>query len=95
LHVARSALNGFRQIRYLHPEILNESTAERRKKAVQRVPSLAELQALLGHSTSMMTMKYAHLAPGHLKAKSSVVSFGAVSGMAPFQKVLRITGNGS
>ena len=41
--------------------------------------SLADLQGLLGHSTSMMTLKYTHLAPGHLKSKSNVVSFGAVT----------------
>lgn len=38
--------------------------------------SLSELQALLGHSTPMMTMKYAHLAPGFLERKANVVSFG-------------------
>ena len=41
--------------------------------------SLADLQGLLGHSTSMMTMKYAHLAPGHLESKSSVVAFSGGS----------------
>lgn len=39
--------------------------------------SLADLQELLGHSSPMMTQKYAHLAPGHLKSKSSVVNFAA------------------
>jgi integrase len=37
--------------------------------------SLAELQGLLGHSSPNMTMKYAHLAPGFLESKASVVSF--------------------
>lgn len=41
--------------------------------------SLTDLQALLGHSSPMMTLKYAHLAPGHLKSKSGVVCFSAVS----------------
>lgn len=38
--------------------------------------SLTELQALLGHSSPMMTLKYAHLAPGFLETRSRVVSFG-------------------
>jgi len=37
--------------------------------------SLAELQSLLGHSSPMMTLKYAHLTPGFLEKKASVVSF--------------------
>ncbi len=37
---------------------------------------LAELQSLLGHSSPMMTLKYAHLAPGFLESKAKVVSFG-------------------
>lgn len=37
--------------------------------------SLAELQSLLGHSSPSMTLKYAHLAPGFLEKKASVVSF--------------------
>ena len=37
--------------------------------------SLAELQALLGHSTSQMTQRYAHLAPGFLESKANLVSF--------------------
>ncbi len=37
--------------------------------------SLAELQALLGHSSPMMALKYAHLAPGYLEKKAGVVSF--------------------
>lgn len=38
--------------------------------------SLSELQSLLGHSSPTMTLKYAHLAPGYLEKKASVVSFG-------------------
>lgn len=37
--------------------------------------SLVELQSLLGHSSPTMTLKYAHLAPGYLEKKASVVSF--------------------
>ena len=37
--------------------------------------SLAELQSLLGHSSPMMTLKYAHMTPGFLEKKASVVSF--------------------
>lgn len=40
---------------------------------------LSELQALLGHSTPSMTLKYAHLAPGFLERKAGVVSFGIPS----------------
>ncbi len=36
---------------------------------------LAELQMLLGHSTPIMTQKYAHLSAGFLESKASVVSF--------------------
>ena len=39
--------------------------------------SLAELQALLGHSTPQMTLKYAHLAPDYLQSRASVVSFAS------------------
>tara|TARA_B110001454_G_scaffold64823_1_gene62990 strand:+ start:39528 stop:40550 length:1023 start_codon:yes stop_codon:yes gene_type:complete len=41
--------------------------------------SLTELQGLLGHSSPMMTLKYAHLAPGFLESRSSVVSFSTKS----------------
>ena len=37
--------------------------------------SLTELQALLGHSNTLMTLKYAHLTPGFLEKKAGVVSF--------------------
>lgn len=38
---------------------------------------LVELQSLLGHSSPSMTLKYAHLAPGFLEKKASLVSFAA------------------
>lgn len=38
--------------------------------------SLHDLQALLGHSSSMMTQRYAHLAPGYLESKAQVVQIG-------------------
>ncbi len=41
--------------------------------------SLTELQGLLGHTSSAMTLKYAHLAPGFLEKRASVVSFASVS----------------
>jgi len=44
--------------------------------------SLAELQGLLGHSTPMMTLKYAHLAPGYLESRASVVSFDSSDSVA-------------
>ncbi len=37
--------------------------------------TLADLQSLLGDSSPMMTLKYAHLAPGYLEKKAGVVSF--------------------
>jgi integrase len=37
--------------------------------------SLSELQGLLGHSSPMMTLKYAHLAPGFLESRANIVSF--------------------
>ncbi len=47
--------------------------------------SLAELQSLLGHSSPTMTLKYAHMAPGFLEKKASVVSFSL-----PKQNVLQL-----
>jgi integrase len=38
--------------------------------------SLHDLQALLGHSSPMMTQRYAHLAPGYLESKAAVVQIG-------------------
>lgn len=38
--------------------------------------SLHDLQALLGHSSPMMTQRYAHLAPGYLESKAQVVRIG-------------------
>jgi len=35
--------------------------------------SLHDLQALLGHSSPVMTQRYAHLAPGYLESKAQVV----------------------
>jgi integrase len=37
--------------------------------------SLSELQGLLGHSSPMMTLKYAHMSPGFLESRAKVVSF--------------------
>lgn len=37
--------------------------------------SLTELQGLLGHTSPMMTLKYAHLSPGFLESRAKVVSF--------------------
>jgi hypothetical protein len=37
----------------------------------------------LGHSTPMMTLKYAHLAPGYLESRASVVSFSASGSDVP------------
>jgi integrase len=37
---------------------------------------LHDLQALLGHSSPMMTQRYAHLAPGYLESKAQVVRIG-------------------
>lgn len=50
--------------------------------------SLVELQSLLGHSNPMMTLKYAHLAPGYLEKKAGVVSFSiAKQNILPLKKV--------
>lgn len=38
--------------------------------------SLNDLQALLGHSSPVMTQRYAHLAPGYLESKAQLVRFG-------------------
>ena len=38
--------------------------------------SLHDLQALLGHSSPVMTQRYAHLAPGYLESKAQVVQIG-------------------
>ena len=38
---------------------------------MQKGASLPELQALLGHQTLAMTIRYAHLAPEHLRAAVS------------------------
>lgn len=40
--------------------------------------NLVDLQSLLGHSSPMMTLKYAHLAPGYLEKKSGLVNFGSM-----------------
>ena len=39
--------------------------------------SLNDLQAILGHSSPQMTLRYAHLAPGHLESKASIVQFNS------------------
>ena len=44
--------------------------------------SLEELQELLGHSTLAMTMRYAHLAPEHLRSAVSRLA-GLTSGQVP------------
>ncbi len=45
--------------------------------------SLTELQGLLGHSSPMMTLKYAHLAPGYLESRAKVVSFATKNSQVP------------
>ena len=47
--------------------------------AVMLGVTLKELQELLGHASLAMTMRYAHLAPEHLKEYAERVSFGATS----------------
>ena len=41
--------------------------------------SINDLQGMLGHSSPMMTQRYAHLAPGYLESKASVVMIGKLS----------------
>ena len=41
--------------------------------------SINDLQGMLGHSSPMMTQRYAHLAPGYLESKASVVQIGKLS----------------
>lgn len=50
--------------------------------AMMRGVSLKELQELLGHSSLAMTMRYAHLAPEHLRTAVSRLA-GLTSGQAP------------
>lgn len=42
---------------------------------VMKGGNIYDLKELLGHSGIETTMRYAHLAPGHLKSKSALVSF--------------------
>jgi integrase len=49
--------------------------------AIQRGVSLPELQQPLGHATLTMTMRYAHLAPEHLR--SAVSKLDGVLDLAP------------
>jgi integrase len=51
--------------------------------------SLHDLQALLGHSSPMMTQRYAHLAPGYLETKAQVVRFGKFTGEVRALKVVK------
>ncbi len=37
--------------------------------------NLHDLQLILGHSETKMTMRYAHLSPGHIASKASIVRF--------------------
>ena len=41
--------------------------------------SINDLQGMLGHSSPMMTQRYAHLAPGYLESKAAVVQIGKFS----------------
>ena len=50
--------------------------------------SLTELQGLLGHTSSAMTLKYAHMAPGFLEKRASVVSFGIEEAFEPKRLVI-------
>ena len=47
-----------------------------------RVVSLKQLQELLGHSSLAMTMRYAQLAPGHLRTALSRLA-GLTAGKVP------------
>lgn len=49
--------------------------------------SLTELQAMLGHSSPAMTLRYAHMAPGHLESRARVVQIGKAK---PTAAVLRL-----
>jgi integrase len=49
--------------------------------------SLTELQGLLGHSSPAMTLKYAHMAPGFLESRASVVAFSANGPRSKFKIV--------
>jgi integrase len=55
---------------------------------VMRGGALPALQQILGHATLAMTMRYAHLSPGHLRAEISkterVATFGAASNSSAF-----------
>lgn len=53
------------QLRRTGPHVLRHTFASH---LVMRGVSLPAVQALMGHSTIQMTMKYAHLAPDHLRA---------------------------
>ena len=46
---------------------------------VMRGGNIYDLKDLMGHSAIETTMRYAHLSPGHLKAKSALVSFTPAS----------------
>jgi integrase len=50
--------------------------------------SLPELQAMLGHSSPAMTLRYAHLAPGHLEKRAQVVQIGKAKPVAAALKLI-------
>jgi integrase len=66
--------------------------------AVMRGVTLKELQELLGHASLAMTMRYAHLAPEHLRIAVSRLEGltgpqpASVSAQAPAQEPLETTG---